>query len=119
MLQKQRIVTAQELGLSRLSSHMVPLKGRRLLITPMTELFGDSKNKTRSSPFKEIYLKSLTINGLFSVIATKLKKKPNEVKAIYLIDARDRLLELEDDEQVEELEEDASIVISFHDDPKK
>ena len=46
-------------------------------------------------------------------MAAKLKHNENEVKRISLLDERDRLVEIEETDQVEDLEEGATLVIEF------
>ena len=77
----------------------LPEKGRRFAIS----------NSDRKI-FREIYVKSLTLAALRTAVAEKLKVDTSKLKAIYFLDAKPRLVEIEDDEKVVGFEEGETIV---------
>lgn len=56
-------------------------------------------------------LSLLLLYSFFNISPFITPFQPSQIKSICRLDTRDRLVQLEDDAQVEDLEEDASIVV--------
>jgi len=103
-LARAELIPAEELGLSP-NLGVVPPKGRRFVVCK----FSNNTNEMRR--YQEIFVKTITIHALSSAIAERLKVAPTHVTNIYYVDPKERLIQLETDEQFNDLHEDASLIV--------
>jgi HSP20 family molecular chaperone IbpA len=102
MLIKMKLFTREEITVD-LTSAYVPIRGRRLNVA-------DEKDQIH---YKEINVKTLTVVGLKKAIATKFKVAETALDKVYSASIHKRLIEIEEDSQVEDLLDDMFIVASF------
>jgi len=104
-LHRANLIPAEELGISPMTG-VVPPKGRRFVVSR-----SDTNKEARR--FQEIFVKTITIAALSNVIAEKVKVPHQRVSKIFYVDQRDRLIELESDEQFADLAEDVSLIVDL------
>jgi len=107
-LYRADLIPAEELGISPMAG-VVPPKGRRFVVSKF------SNNTTDIRRFQEIFVKTITMAILVDTIAEKLKVPPAHVGHIYYVDSKERLIQLESDEQFSDLAEDASLIVEVKD----
>jgi len=110
-LHRADLITAEELGISP-NFGIVPPKGRRFVVSRLATSGG---NDSLARRFQEIFVKTITIAALSTTIAEKLKLPLGKVGLIYYVDAKERLIQLESDEQFADLPEDASLIVEIKD----
>eukprot|EP01122_Echinamoeba_exundans_P006403 TRINITY_DN1791_c0_g1_i2.p2 TRINITY_DN1791_c0_g1~~TRINITY_DN1791_c0_g1_i2.p2 ORF type:complete len:174 (+),score=46.74 TRINITY_DN1791_c0_g1_i2:673-1194(+) len=101
-LVKMKLFNREEITVD-LTSVYVPLRGRRVNVA-------EEKDQTH---FKEIRLKSLSVASLKKAIAAKFKIAETAVDKVYLSFVQKRLVEIDEDSQVEDLVDDCFVVFSL------
>jgi len=108
-LHRADLIPAEELGISP-TAGVVPPKGRRFVVCK----FSNNTSSSSSSEmrrYQEIFVKTITLSALSSTIAERLKVSPAHIGHIYYVDSKERLIQLESDEQFNDLPEDASLIV--------
>jgi len=105
-LHRADLIPAEELGISP-TAGVVPPQGRRFVVCKF------SNNEADQRRFQEIYVKIITLSNLSAIIAEKLKVEQSHVGHIYFVDSKQRLIQLESDEQFSELPDDSSLIVEI------
>lgn len=86
---------------------VIPLHGRKFLVT--SEKVGKDEDKNH---YREIFIKEISVSALASAIATKFKRQADDIAAIYKVESM-CLVQVEDNDQVWNLDEGQMLNVSF------
>jgi len=103
-LHRADLIPAAELGISPMAG-IIPPRGRRFVVCKF------SNNDTNPRRFQEIFVKTITLSTLANTIAEKLKVPLSGMGQIYYVDSKERLIQLESDEQFSDLADDSSLIV--------
>jgi len=110
-LHRADLISAEELGISPMAG-VIPPKGRRYVVCKF------SNNEADLRRFQEIFVKTITLTALNATIAEKLKVEQSHVGHIYFVDSKQRLIQLESDEQFNDLPDDSSLIVEIKEEGK-
>jgi len=113
---RSKLIPASELGLNE-NSVALPIRGRRIVVREETST-EDGREETKKSKankftaYREVCIKSLTVSALKAAVAARWKRDAKDIKRIFSEES-DRLIEVEEDDQLEEFT-DHTCTYGFH-----